>query len=126
MFLAKRGAGCAGREGTPIESRKRALGQRLAVHPSSPSGFQLIVPVHLSGAFEQAARLRVVAFTGVCHAKIDKAGGMIDCINVGGEVGLEEGLEYESAQFGLVFSTADMREGTAAFLERRKPAFRGE
>ena len=52
--------------------------------------------------------------------------GMIDCINVGGEVGLEEGLEYESAQFGLVFSTADMREGTAAFLERRKPAFRGE
>jgi enoyl-CoA hydratase len=52
--------------------------------------------------------------------------GMIDCVNIGGECGIEEGLEYESVQFGLVFSTQDMREGTAAFLERRKPAFRGE
>ena len=51
--------------------------------------------------------------------------GMIDCVNVGGECGLEEGLEYESAQFGLVFSTDDMREGTSAFLEKRKPAFTG-
>ena len=52
--------------------------------------------------------------------------GLLDCVNVGGECGIEEGLEYESAQFGLMFSTADMREGTAAFLERRKPGFRGE
>ena len=52
--------------------------------------------------------------------------GMIDCVNIGGECGVEEGLEYESVQFGLVFSTQDMREGTAAFLERRKPVFRGE
>ena len=51
--------------------------------------------------------------------------GMIDCINIGGECGIEEGLEFESVQFGLVFSTQDMREGTAAFLERRKPAFTG-
>ena len=51
--------------------------------------------------------------------------GMLDCVNVGGECGIEEGLEYESAQFGLVFSTDDMREGTSAFLEKRKPAFHG-
>jgi enoyl-CoA hydratase len=51
--------------------------------------------------------------------------GMIDCVNVGSECGLEEGLEYESAQFGLVFSTQDMREGTRAFLEKRKPQFSG-
>ncbi len=51
--------------------------------------------------------------------------GMLDCVNVGGECGIEEGLEYESAQFGLVFSTADMREGTSAFLEKRKAAFSG-
>jgi enoyl-CoA hydratase len=50
---------------------------------------------------------------------------ILDCIVVGGECAMNEGLEYESAQFGLVFSTEDMREGTAAFLERRKPAFRG-
>ncbi len=51
--------------------------------------------------------------------------GMIDCINYGGECGVEEGLEYESAQFGLVFSTEDMREGTQAFLDKRKPQFSG-
>ncbi|MDE2406252.1 MAG: enoyl-CoA hydratase/isomerase family protein [Xanthomonadaceae bacterium] len=52
--------------------------------------------------------------------------GMLDCVNVGGECGIEEGLEYESAQFGLMFATEDMREGTAAFLEKRKPAFTGK
>lgn len=51
--------------------------------------------------------------------------GIIDCVNTGGECGIEEGLEYEAAQFGLVFSTQDMREGTSAFLEKRKPAFEG-
>ena len=51
--------------------------------------------------------------------------GILDCINTGGECGIEEGLEYESAQFGLMFATEDMREGTTAFLERRKPDFRG-
>src|SRR5690606_35019718 len=51
--------------------------------------------------------------------------GMLDCVNVGGECGIEEGLEYEAAQFGLAFSTSDMREGTSAFLEKRKPAFTG-
>ncbi len=51
--------------------------------------------------------------------------GIIDCVNVGGECGIEEGLEYETAQFGLMFATGDMREGTTAFLERRKPAFTG-
>ncbi len=50
--------------------------------------------------------------------------GMLDAVNIGGECGIEEGLEYESAQFGLMFSTEDMREGTRAFLERRAPEFR--
>lgn len=51
--------------------------------------------------------------------------GILDCVNTGGECGIEEGLQYETAQFGLMFSTDDMREGTSAFLERRKPEFRG-
>ncbi len=52
--------------------------------------------------------------------------GLLDCVNVGGECGIEEGLEYESAQFGLVFSSDDKREGTSAFLEKRKPVFTGK
>ncbi len=51
--------------------------------------------------------------------------GNLDVIHVGGECAIEEGLQYESAQFGLMFSTDDMREGTRAFLERRKPQFTG-
>ena len=49
--------------------------------------------------------------------------GILDAIHVGGECAIDDGLEYESAQFGLAFSTDDAREGMAAFLERRKPAF---
>lgn len=63
--------------------------------------------------------------TQLAHAAPLALRGMLDCVNVGGECGLEEGLEYESAQFGLVFSSADMREGTGAFLEKRKPVFSG-
>jgi enoyl-CoA hydratase len=51
--------------------------------------------------------------------------GVLDCVNYGGECGIEEGLAYEAAQFGLMFATDDMREGTTAFLERRKPNFVG-
>ena len=51
--------------------------------------------------------------------------GILDAIHVGGECSLDDGLEYESAQFGLVFATEDAREGMAAFLERRKPGFQG-
>ena len=38
---------------------------------------------------------------------------------------LEEGSWLEQALFGLLWSTADMREGCAAFLEKRKPQFKG-
>ena len=51
--------------------------------------------------------------------------GMLDAINIGGECAIEEGLQFETAQFGLMFSTDDMREGTRAFMERRKPTFTG-
>jgi enoyl-CoA hydratase len=37
----------------------------------------------------------------------------------------EEGFPSERALFGLAASTEDMREGTAAFLAKRKPSFRG-
>jgi len=42
------------------------------------------------------------------------------------ETSLSAGLSFETEAFGVVGSTADKREGTKAFLEKRKPAFRGE
>jgi enoyl-CoA hydratase len=43
----------------------------------------------------------------------------------GGDVALSEALRFEAALFGLCFATEDFREGTRAFLEKRKPNFRG-
>lgn len=39
---------------------------------------------------------------------------------------LEEGLKIETELFSQIFSTDDMREGTRAFLEKRKPVFSGK
>jgi len=47
-------------------------------------------------------------------------------IAVGMETGLEEGCTHEVALFGLVCATEDRLEGTSAFLEKRKPEFKGK
>ncbi len=51
--------------------------------------------------------------------------GILDAVIRGGECALDEGLDYETKAFALCCSTEDMREGTRAFLERRKPVFSG-
>ena len=51
--------------------------------------------------------------------------GVLDAVLLGGETALDAGLDYETQAFALTFSSEDMREGTSAFLARRKPAFVG-
>jgi enoyl-CoA hydratase len=46
-------------------------------------------------------------------------------INKGVEVDLASGLEMEARCFGNLATSHDLREGTAAFLEKRKPNFTG-
>jgi len=41
-------------------------------------------------------------------------------------MGFAEAEEHEATLFGLVSTTDDMREGTRAFLEKRKPTFTGK
>lgn len=50
---------------------------------------------------------------------------IIEAVNRGLEVSFDKGQFLEATLFGLVASTEDMREGTRAFLEKRKPEFKG-
>jgi enoyl-CoA hydratase len=49
----------------------------------------------------------------------------LDAVIAGGEMPLSEALRLEASLFGLCFATDDMREGTRAFVEKRKPQFPG-
>lgn len=50
---------------------------------------------------------------------------VLECVETGYDLSVDEALLLEANHFGLLSATADMREGTAAFLEKRKPGFTG-
>jgi enoyl-CoA hydratase len=50
----------------------------------------------------------------------------IQAVDIGLNTGIEEGLRVEALAFGLSAATDDRREGTRAFLEKRRPAFAGK
>ncbi len=50
---------------------------------------------------------------------------IIEAVNRGLEVSFDKAQFLEATLFGLVASTDDMREGTSAFLQKRKPQFKG-
>ena len=45
---------------------------------------------------------------------------------MGLEVPLSEALAHEANLFALSFATEDMKEGTSAFLQKRKAQFKGK
>lgn len=61
-----------------------------------------------------------IAANGPLAVRVTKA-----AVRFGLEHGLEAGLAYERQVFAHAFTTEDQREGMRAFLEKRRPAFRG-
>jgi enoyl-CoA hydratase len=51
--------------------------------------------------------------------------GILDAVIHGGDMALDQGLEFETQGFAVLCSTEDMKEGTRAFLEKRPAVFKG-
>jgi enoyl-CoA hydratase len=71
----------------------------------------------LEAAKEMARQIANNAPVAVRNAKA--------ALNLARSADLASGIEYESEQFAILFSTEDAREGMTAFSERRKPEYRG-
>ena len=50
----------------------------------------------------------------------------LEAVDAGFDMTIDNALLLEANLFGLLSGTADMREGTKAFLEKRKPQFQGK
>ncbi|MEO8226113.1 MAG: enoyl-CoA hydratase-related protein [Gemmatimonadota bacterium] len=69
---------------------------------------------------EAEALLRTILDNGPLAVRF-----VIEAVDAGLEMSLDDGLLLEANHFGLLSATADMQEGTAAFLARRKATFSG-
>jgi enoyl-CoA hydratase len=70
------------------------------------------------------AEARTLAQTLAAKAPV-AARCVLDAVANGLDMSFADAQAHEAALFGLVFATEDMREGTSAFLEKRKPRFTG-
>jgi enoyl-CoA hydratase len=52
-------------------------------------------------------------------------GLVMETVDAGLDSGLDSGLRLEAIAFGMSAATEDRREGTRAFLEKRRPVFAG-
>lgn len=78
-----------------------------------------------------APQAELLAYSRAWLAKVLANGPLalalaMETVDAGLEAGLEEGLRLEAAAFGLSAATEDRREGTRAFLEKRRPVFAGK
>ena len=78
----------------------------------APADSLLPEAMHLAGEISALAPLAINA--------------CLEAVTKGTQLPLDEGLALEADLFASLFATRDMREGTRAFLEKRKPVFRGQ
>lgn len=94
-------------------------GRRMDAKEAESSGLvSRIVPKEslMDEAMEVAARIASLSRPLVCMIK--------ESVNQAQEVGLTEGLRFERQHFHATLALEDRKEGTKAFLEKRKPRFK--
>ena len=114
--------------------------QRLARLVGRARAIELIISGNMIDA-EEACRLGLVnhvtederliaaceAFLQTVFSKSQVAVSLsLEAVNRGMNMSLEEGIALEASLFGLACSTEDMKEGTTAFLQKRKAEFKGK
>jgi enoyl-CoA hydratase len=113
--------------------------QRLARHVGAGRAFEMLLtgePITAAEAHRIGLVNRVVPDAdllpeakGLAAALASKAPlavrYILDAVGRGANLPLSEAQALEAALFGLIASTADMKEGTSAFLEKRRPEFKG-
>ena len=80
-----------------------------------------------ANALGTAIWARFTAQHSIVAAKAPIAVGfIIDAVNQGLEAPFAVGEYLETSLFGTIASSEDMREGTKAFLDKRKPVWQGK
>jgi enoyl-CoA hydratase len=109
-----------------LVGRGRALEMLLSGDPVSAAEahriglVNAVVPQHELLTFSRAWLAKVLANGPLA------VGLVMEAVDVGLDSGLDAGIRFEAAAFGVSAATEDRREGTRAFLEKRKPAFAGK
>lgn len=103
-----------------VAKRLLFTGERISAREAQRIGLVDDV-VETGGALAAASRLaeKINANAPRAVAAAKRAATM------GLQMSLADGLRLEAALFGGLFETADVKEGVRAFLEKRKPDFRG-
>ena len=109
-----------------LVGRGRALQMLLSGEPVTA------LEAHRIGLVDAVAPLD--SLLPVCRAWLQKVlanaplavASVMEAVGVGLDAGLEEGLRFEAAAFAVSASTQDSREGTRAFLDKRRAVFAGK
>jgi enoyl-CoA hydratase/carnithine racemase len=103
-----------------VAKRLLFTGERISAHEAQSLGLVDEV-VGTGGVLDSALRLaeKISSNAPRAVAAAKRAATM------GLQMSLADGLKLEATLFGALFETADAKEGVQAFLDRRKPEFRG-